>query len=268
MRICDLNATTLRDTLIALLLKAGVDYLQYCRLAKQLKSIGVGLHQRDYDFQLRGALVAVEQHWLAQLLAKLTVHYAHGSRAELSMDDMPSGLNREFPWGKCAPEDLEAGVRYWMGLYDFDQLIAYLTERCGELEQQGKVLAARDLGIHLALDEAKRTPRHLVAKVRLALSGCGYYHESSTRAVKSLSCAFKIAASEMGLPSLAAAMNSYYEAVHSMAKHDVGLKQGHASTVLITNRKQHIEFKFAADQADALLAFVKMYAPDMLECVA
>ncbi|MBW8191345.1 hypothetical protein K0504_09875 [Neiella marina] len=268
MIIDNLSAASLRDSLSYLLMKTGEDYLQYCKLAKELKSSGVRVHQHNYDFQLSRVLVDVEQHWLTQLLASLSKKYGHGSRAVLALDDLPTGLNRAFPWGKCAPEDLRAGIRYWLELYNFDGLIDYLRSATSQLDQQGKELSARDLAMLLNLSEARQTSRHLIAKQWLMLSGEGYYHERATSDLRNLSCALNVAAEEMGVPTLCVAITKHSEQVQSMVKHELGLKTGSAGSVMITNRKTFIEFKFAQSQADALLAFVKLYAPDLAQQAA
>lgn len=276
--MADNRITEYRDELQGRLRQAGDAYQRAQAASRDIGSVTDGFKCDIRLPYLDDIVQSVLECWLKGLLQGYTAANQGIGTASLDLDDLEADLKRlrrSDDREVCVSETdpWHEQVNQMLSNYDFAALVQALDSRSDALEDRGLNEAAdaivRILNFHSRWTELRptRRGRFLLLRQRIYFS-YGSYDHSAAQGMYDLARALEVAERDSGLSGLSVGAFAAHQAFRSMGydqRFPSRTVLGEQSAMPYTVFKDKVEYKLALDDADTLLAFLKIHASDKFQ---
>lgn len=252
-------------------------YNSYCREIPALEALGVILP--SYTDTLAEALIQGVNTYARDVCKQISkANQGETTRTFTSGELKFTGLELPITLDPYRCTNIEPRTAQYtldaiLDNFDFDKFVSELTRHANSLESFGKADIAEALSSNFSLKASyrdgiiTRTSRHFTFSNKHQAGWHGKYDYHMAERIHRLKVNVTAVAKEMGVPAL---LSSYTELADAMLSGnkliESGTSFGNANTVQIKVFKGHIRHSLTPEMMDAIVTYIRMYAPDIELC--
>lgn len=268
------TADEYRSELTVIANNAVVAFNDYKRGKSALNALGIdtapcyqllgSVIMKGFVVYVEGVCLAVSKAYQGDTLENFTHSY-------LTFDGLCLPRTMRSSMNKQSDESI---VSELLENFDFDTFVSELKRASATLEDKGKTAIAKSLISEFRLYSdrwysvtPKRTARHISVDGAHHHTYSDYYHGDKSNYLILLRNITAVA-NELNIPALPHAFSELFEEIKNTSSGTMnsGTTFGCKSAVLIRVFNGHIRYSFTPEMMDAIVTYIKLYAPDESLC--